>query len=101
MLDHYVVFRPAEGTGAAVADALRRFASVITELSCVQDITWGENTNASGLRHGYTHGCFVRLTNAEALRSEYWNHPAHQKLLDDLDTLNTERFAVDYPSMVD
>jgi hypothetical protein len=101
MLDHYVVFRPFEGSEAAVGDALREFASVITGLACVRDITWGENTNASGLKFGFTHGCFVRLTDEEALRSEYWNHPAHQKFLGQLDRLRTERFAIDYPSTVE
>jgi Stress responsive A/B Barrel Domain len=101
MLDHYVVFRPVEGSEAAVADALREFASAVTGLDCVRDLTWGENTNASGLARGFTHGCFVRLTGEEALRSEYWNHPAHQRLLGELDWLRTDRFAVDYASEVE
>jgi hypothetical protein len=101
MLDHYVLFRPAEGSEAALGEALREFASVITGLACVQDLTWGENTNASGLERGFTHGCFVRLTDEEALRSAYWNHPAHQKLLGELERLHTDRFAVDYPSTVE
>lgn len=100
MLDHYVAFRPSEGSEAAVGEALREFASAITVLACVHDLTWGENTNSSGLQRGFTHGCFVRLTTEEALRSEYWNHPAHQKLLSELERLHTDRFAVDYPSTV-
>jgi hypothetical protein len=101
MLDHYVAFRLVEGSEAAVGDALREFASAITALPCVLDLTWGENTNASGLDRGFTHGLFVRLTDEKALRSEYWNHPAHQKLLGELDRLRADRFAIDYQSNVD
>jgi hypothetical protein len=98
VLNHYIVFRPREGSEAAIGDALREFAAAITGLECVQELTWGENSNASGLKHGFTHGCFVRLTSEEALRSDYWNHPAHQRLLGELDRLGADRFAVDYPS---
>ena len=98
MLDHYVVFRPLEGNGPALSAALRTFAADIAGLDCVRDLTWGENTNPSGLKHGYTHGCFVRLTSEAALRGEYWNHPAHQRLLGELDRLCDDRFAVDYTS---
>jgi hypothetical protein len=41
------------------------------------------------------------LTSEEALRSDYWNHPAHQMLLGKLDELCADRFALDYPSDVD
>jgi hypothetical protein len=101
MLEHYVVFRPIDGSETALGAALGEFASSITGLACVQDITWGENTNRSGRERGFTYGCFVRLTDEEALRSEYWNHPAHQKLLGELDRLRVDRFAIDYPSSVD
>ncbi|WP_445183269.1 Dabb family protein [Pseudonocardia sp. Cha107L01] len=96
MLDHYVVFQPHRGREEELSAALRDFAAGITGLTCVQDFTWGENTNASGLKHGYTHGCFARLTGEAALRGDYWNHPAHQKLLGRLDELCIDRFALDY-----
>jgi hypothetical protein len=98
MIDHYVVFRPFEGSEKSLSGVLREFSSVISSLDCVLDITWGENTNPLGLKHGYTHGCFVRLTGEEALRSDYWNHPAHQKLLGECDRLCADRFVVDYLS---
>jgi hypothetical protein len=101
MLDHYVVFRPFEGKEQDLSAALREFAADIAGLDCLHESTWGENTNPSGLKHGYTHGLFARLTSEEALRSDYWNHPAHQKLLGKLDELCADRFALDYPSHVD
>jgi hypothetical protein len=100
MLDHYVVFQSQRGREEELSTALRDFAADITGLTCVHEFSWGENTNASGLKHGYTHGCFVRLTDEAALRSVYWNHPAHQKLLGRLDELCSDRFALDYPVSV-
>jgi hypothetical protein len=38
------------------------------------------------------------LTDEHALRTVYWNHPAHQTLLGRLDELCADRFALDYPS---
>jgi hypothetical protein len=96
VLDHYLAFRPAEGTEAALVDALAEFGAAIVELAGVHEITWGENTNPSGRDRGYTVGCFVRLTDENVLRGEYWHHPAHRKLLGELDRLSTDRFAIDY-----
>jgi hypothetical protein len=96
VLDHYVAFRPAEGTEAALVAALGGFGAAIVELASVREITWGENTNPSGRDRGYTVGCLVRITDENVLRGEYWHHPAHQKLLAELDRLSTDRFAVDY-----
>jgi hypothetical protein len=100
MLDHYVVFQPHRGREEELSTALRDFAGDITGLTCLKDFSWGENTNASGLKHGYTHGCYARLTGEAALRGDYWNHPAHQKLLGRLDELCIDRFALDYPVSV-
>jgi hypothetical protein len=68
MLDHYVVFQPHRGREEELSTALRDFAGDITGLTCLKDFSWGENTNASGLKHGYTHGCYARLTGEAALR---------------------------------
>jgi hypothetical protein len=101
MLDHFVAFGASEEDQAAIGDALHEFAGAIASLECVMDISWGKNSSASGVERGVTYGCFVRLTSQEALRSEYWNHPAHQKLLSELNRRNVERFAVDYPTKAD
>jgi hypothetical protein len=36
------------------------------------------------------------LTDPDSLNDSYWNHPAHQQLLAELDAVCAERFAVDF-----
>jgi hypothetical protein len=96
MLDHYVVFRPHPGREKDLTAALTEFATAIGGLGCLHELTAGENINASGLQRGYTHGCFARLTSEQALKTDYWHHPAHQRLLSQLDELCEDRFALDY-----
>jgi hypothetical protein len=96
MLDHYVVFQPHPGREKDLTAALREFGEGIKSLECLHDFSAGENINQSGLKHGYTHGCFARLTSEQALKTDYWLHPAHQRLLGLLDDLCVDRFAVDY-----
>lgn len=95
MLEHYVVFEPKPGRSAELAKELQSFGDAITgTLPEMLQFTWGENTNASGLKLGYTHACWARL--ADGGLDAYWMHPAHQKLLSRLDDLCTSRFAIDY-----
>jgi hypothetical protein len=96
MIDHYVVFKPHEGRSEELSQALAEFAAAMRGLESLFELTHGENFNPSGLAQGYTHGCFARLASVEALRGEYWNHDAHQKLLGQLDELCEVRFALDY-----
>lgn len=97
MLEHYLVCTPKPGREDELSAALDRFgAGVRHTLPSLIELSWGRNTNPSGLDRGYTHSCLARLTSQEALRGEYWNHPAHVRLLADLDELCTERFAMDY-----
>jgi hypothetical protein len=96
MLDHYVVFQPHPGREKDLTAALREFSEGIKSLDCLQDLSYGENINQSGLKHGYTHGLFGRLTSEQALKTDYWHHPAHQRLLGLLDELCADRFALDY-----
>lgn len=96
MLDHYVVFKAKSDAVQSLDDALRTFARAIVELDCVVEFTWGQNINGSGLARGFTHGCLARLDSEQALKSEYWNHPAHTLLLGQLDDLCDDRFALDY-----
>jgi hypothetical protein len=97
VLEHYVVFKPHPERAGELEDALTAFASGMAgSLPCLLELNWGANINASGLRHGYTHGCFARLTTHQALTEEYWIHPAHQRLLAQLDDLCEDRFALDY-----
>jgi hypothetical protein len=96
MLEHYVVFKAKKGDEKALDDALAAFGRAIVELDCVRDFSWGPNVNGSGLARGFTHGCLARLESEEALKSDYWNHPAHTLLLGQLDVLCEDRFALDY-----
>ncbi|MCU1629935.1 MAG: Dabb family protein [Pseudonocardia sp.] len=97
MLDHYVVFRPRAGKEDELSAALEKFGSAIAgNMPCLVEFTWGPNVNQSGLDHGFTHGCFARLTTQASLKEEYWIHPAHQALLGVLDELCEDRFALDY-----
>lgn len=97
MLDHYVAFKARPGQEQALSAMLDRFVSAISgQLDCVLDISVGANTNKSGLAQGYTHGCYVRLTDPDSLTDSYWNHPAHQELLAEIDSACAERFAIDF-----
>lgn len=97
MLDHYVAFKARPGQEQALSAVLNRFASAISgQLTCVLDMSAGANISQSGLAQGYTHGCYVRLTDPDSLTSSYWNHPAHQALLAELDAVCADRFAVDF-----
>lgn len=99
MLDHYVVLKARPGQEQALSAMLDRFVSAISgQLDCVLDIAAGANINKSGLAHGYTHGCYVQLTDPDSLTGSYWNHPAHQELLAEIDSACAERFAIDSPA---
>ncbi|MFC4945437.1 Dabb family protein [Pseudonocardia sp. GCM10023141] len=94
MLEHYVVFQPRPGREADLAEELRAFGEGIAGLPELIELTWGENTNPSGLKLGYTHACLARLTDGGL--DGYWVHPAHARLLGVLDELCESRFALDY-----
>jgi hypothetical protein len=97
MLEHYVAFKARPGQEQALTALLARFTNAISgDLKCVLDISAGTNINNSSLDHGYTHGCYVRLSDQDALRGSYWHHPAHQELLAGVDAVCTERFAIDF-----
>jgi hypothetical protein len=101
MLDHYVALKARPGQEQALSAMLDRFVSAISgQLDCVLDISAGANINKSGLAQGYTHGCYVRLTDRGSLTGNYWNHPAHQQLLAEIDSACAERFAIDVPRNV-
>jgi hypothetical protein len=92
-----VAFKARPGQEQELSAMLDRFVSAITgQLDCVLDISAGANINKSGLAQGYTHGCSVRLTDLDSLTGSYWNYPAHQELLAEIDSACAERFAVDF-----
>jgi Stress responsive A/B Barrel Domain len=94
---HYVALKARPGQEQALGAMLDRFAGAISgQLDCVLDIAAGANINKSGLAQGYTHGCYVRLTDPDSLAGSYWNHPAHQELLARIDAVCAERFAIDF-----
>ena len=93
MLDHYVALKARPGQEQALSAMLDRFVSAISgQLDCVLDISAGANISKSGLAHG----CYVRLTDPDSLTGSYWNHPAHQELLAEIDLACAERFAIDF-----
>jgi hypothetical protein len=96
MIEHYVVFEPHEGRGPDLSAALAAFERGMQGTPGLLEFTWGENVNPSGLKQGYTHGCLARLESEQALKEDYWNRPAHQHLLGQLDELCASRFALDY-----
>ncbi|NDZ78631.1 Dabb family protein [Streptomyces sp. SID10853] len=96
MLEHYVVLKPHPGREQQLTEALRELAAGIGGgVTGLRHLTWGENTNASGLARGYTHGCLGRFDTARAFDA-YWVHPAHQLFMSRLDEICSERFAMDY-----
>src|SRR5258708_29664718 len=97
MWEHYVVSKPRAGRAEDLTNALAEFAAGLDgTLPCLLELTWGPNTNPSGLAHGYTHGRLARLTTESSLKEEDWVPPAHQPLLTLLDQLCHDRFAPDY-----
>ena len=96
MLDHYLVLTARPGQEQTLSAVLDRFARGIKgQLDSLLDISAGPNVNQGGLDRGYTHGCYVRLTDRESLMTSYWNHPAHQALLAEIDAVCADRFVVD------
>ncbi|MYU21900.1 Dabb family protein [Streptomyces sp. SID8352] len=96
MLTHYVVFRPRPGREKDLADALGELSDGLRAgIVGMTALTWGENTNPSGLRHGFTHGSLGRFTDRAAF-DRYWNHPAHERFMHVLDDICEDRFALDY-----
>ncbi|SKG68421.1 Stress responsive A/B Barrel Domain [Mycobacteroides abscessus subsp. bolletii] len=97
MFEHYVVFKPKPGRAGELTQALQEFGDGVREtLPCLTELTFGENLNKSGLDRGFTHGCLARLASEAAFKDDYWNHPAHVRLIAALDELCEERFALDY-----
>jgi Stress responsive A/B Barrel Domain len=97
VLDHYVALKARPGQEQALGAMLDRFAGTISgRLDCVLDIAAGANINKSGLAQGCTHGCHARLTDPASLTGSYWNHPAHQELLAQIDAACAGRFAIDF-----
>ncbi|MBQ0825246.1 Dabb family protein [Streptomyces tagetis] len=98
MLEHYVVFRPRPGKERELAEALAALESGLAGgLAGLAELSWGENTNRSGLDRGFTHGCLARFTGPEAF-GRYWDHPAHERFLGVLDGICEDRFALDWTS---
>ena len=99
MLEHYVVFRPRPGREGDLEQALTRLADGLggpaAGVTGLSELTWGRNTNRSGLARGFTHGCLSRFSQPEAFQA-YWDHAAHQELLHSLDDICEDRFALDY-----
>lgn len=95
MLEHYVLFQPKPDADSRLEQALESFSEAIRdESSILSEISWGRNTNPSGLDRGFSYGCFARI--APGRFQNYWDHPAHQELLKQLDELCADRFAMDY-----
>ncbi|WP_372698681.1 Dabb family protein [Arthrobacter sp. JSM 101049] len=97
MIEHYVLFAVADGRTMDLECALAEFSEAMTyNCPALVQISWGPNDNPSGRQRGFTHGCFAQIDDDGF--DTYWHHPAHQRLLGQLDELCTERFAMDYRS---
>lgn len=96
MLQHIVVFSTGEKPREPLEETLDRFARGIRSCPEVIDVSWGENVNPTGLERGYEFVCIATLSTIEAMKKEYWNHPAHQELLERLPEVCESRFALDY-----
>lgn len=98
MIEHYVVFKPIAGREAQLDTACTALAAGLADgLEGMQALSWGRNTNRSGLDRGFTHGCLGRFTDAAAFQ-RYWDHPAHVAFMAALDEVCEDRFAIDYPT---
>lgn len=98
MLEHYVIFKPFSGKESGLDTACAELAAGFADgLPGLVELSWGRNTNRSGLDRGFTHGCLGRFTDAEAFK-RYWEHPAHARFMGVLDELCEDRFAIDYES---
>jgi Stress responsive A/B Barrel Domain len=97
MLEHFVLFAAAQGRERDLEVVLEEFSRAVSSTcTTLHEINWGRNTNPSGLKRGLTHGCLARI--ADDGFQEYWDNPAHQRLLGQLDDLCVDRFAMDHLS---
>lgn len=100
MLEHYVVFKPKAGQEDRLDEACAALTDGLASgLPGMRSLSWGRNTNKSGLDRGYTHGCLGRFNDEEAF-GRYWNHPAHAAFMAALDDICEDRFAIDYQTDV-
>lgn len=76
-LRHIVMFGFREGTTAdELAEIVRRFAALQSEVPGIEAFEWGENNSPEGKANGLTH-CFVLTFASEAARDAYLPHPNH------------------------
>ena len=94
MVDHLVLFTVKEDARAEdVEDLLASLKELKRGVPTGGELSGGENFRERS--QGYTHGLFVRLRTVDDLRS-YISHPAHQAVVEKLDTLTKGRLVVDY-----
>lgn len=90
-----MVFVAAPGQDGRLDEELTKMADGLGDLPGLVALTWGANTNPTGLSRGYSHGCLGRFEDKAAFQ-RYWDHPAHVAFADALEDICTERFALDY-----
>lgn len=95
MTEHFVLLKCRPEHEPELDAALARFETEIRQLEPLIEITSGRNFNRGAEERGWTHGMLVRLPLPADLPA-YWDHPAHQQLVEVLERTCTDRFAVDY-----
>lgn len=98
VLTHILVVSRGEKPYEPLERALREFAKGIADCIGLQRVEWGKNINPTGLELSYDYLCVTELADLETLRTSYWEHPAHRRLLAELPELCTSRFALDIES---
>ena len=94
MIAHLVFFKWKEGTEKNEIDrALSSLRQLKTKCLGIIDIKTGENF--SSWSEGFTHGLMVLAKDRKALE-EYRLHPAHTKLVKEIEKLQERTIAVDF-----
>ncbi|WP_341996713.1 Dabb family protein [Microbacterium sp. LWH7-1.2] len=96
MLEHILIISAGDLPREPLEDALNRFARDIHDCPGLVSISWGRNVNPTGLQRGCDYVCSALLDSIDTLQTDYWNHPAHHVLLEELPALCAERFALDF-----
>lgn len=96
VLRHIVNLKYSEGaTEAQIADAVKRFAGLKSEIPEVLSLEWGVNSSTEGHSKGFTH-CFTLTFADEKSLAIYLPHPAHLALVEQVKPLLSDVLVVDY-----
>ena len=81
MVEHIVLFKLKPATMEEQIQTLTQgLLKMADEISGIEEISAGVNTNPEGLNRGYNYGLIVRFVDAKA-RDAYIPHPFHQRVV--------------------